>query len=383
MAALSPPAQNELLRDIRAVDAAMRSGVSRGRHSTAAAYENRWTTYSQQHDLETVFRNGGNPVPWIQIFAERVRSGRLSASGNRVRSGTVADAVNFVAQTFTLVGQRDPRHYPGTTTIDLRLARQLKGYGKSDPNPQRVKPIPMSVLRDATAAALSNPDDHQTLAAVDMMWIAFFFLLRPGEYTRPAEDSHPFRIEDVQLWIDITPVNIHECPASDFLHCTFVALTFSTQKNGTRGEAIGHGRSGDAFACPVLAVARRLRYLRSLNAPPSTYICAVGPQFIPLIPAVITSLLRQAVSNSNIPTGIVPTDITAKSLRATGAMSLINQGIDASEIHLIGRWKSDAMLRYLHVQAHNIMQGYSARMLQGGQFNLIPTSQNSILPSFL
>lgn len=241
----------------------------------------------------------------------------------------------------------------------------------------------MSILRDATATALalSHPSD-QILAAIDMMWIAFFFLLRPGEYTRPAADSHPFRIEDVRLWIGAIPLNLQECSESDFQHCTFVSLIFTTQKNGTRGECIGHGRSGEVFACPVLAVARRIRYLRSIRAPPSTYICAVGPTFTPLMPAIITSLLRQAVAASSIPVGIVPSDITAKSLRATGAMALVNRRVDPSRVKIIGRWESDAMFRYLHVQAHNVMNGFSAIMMEGGDFSLIPTDPDSLLPSF-
>jgi hypothetical protein len=31
---------------------------------------------------------------------------------------------------------------------------------------------------------------------------------------------------------------------------------------------------------------------------------------------------------------------------------------------LVGRWRSDEMLRYLHVQAEPTMRGFSARMLQ-------------------
>ena len=36
-------------------------------------------------------------------------------------------------------------------------------------------------------------------AVADMIIIAFFFLLRPGDYT--DNDDNPFRLEDVQLFI--------------------------------------------------------------------------------------------------------------------------------------------------------------------------------------
>ena len=118
---------------------------------------------------------------------------------------------------------------------------------------------------------------------------------------------------------------------------------------------------------------RRLLYLRTLPAPPTTYICAIGPNFIPLPSAPITSLLHQACSSLGNPHGFLARDITAKSLRASGAMALLNEQVDHDLIQLLGRWKSDSMLRYLHIQAHDLMKNFSPLMLQGGNYNLIPT----------
>ena len=45
---------------------------------------------------------------------------------------------------------------------------------------------------------------------------------------------------------------------------------------------------------------------------------------------------------------------------------------------LIGRWRSDEMLHYLHVQAAPLMVAdYSRRMLESGQYTLIP---NQMVP---
>lgn len=221
-----------------------------------------------------------------------------------------------------------------------------------------------------------------SLALMDMMWIAFFFLLRPGEYLQPAVDSHPFRLQDVRLYKASTPLNLSTCSSTDIEHATFVSLTFTTQKNGTRGELIGHGLSGAPIACPVRAVARRVLYLRQYNAPFSTPLCAVGAALLPIVPSQLTQLLRTAVISTIDPIGISPTDINAKSLRSTGAMALLNRDVDHDNIQLIGRWKSDSMLRYLHVQAHDLMSGYSSVMLQGGDFKLIPSAPDSALPKF-
>ena len=65
----------------------------------------------------------------------------------------------------------------------------------------------------------------------------------------------------------------------------------------------------------------------------------------------------------------------ARSLRAAGANALLLANFDTNIICLIGRWRSDEMLRYLHVQATPLMQDYARRMVAGGQYNLLPNAQ--------
>jgi hypothetical protein len=53
-------------------------------------------------------------------------------------------------------------------------------------------------------------------------------------------------------------------------------------------------------------------------------------------------------------------------------MALLCAHVDMDTIRLIGRWRSDEMLRYLHVQAAPLMRGFAARMLAGGNYTLLP-----------
>ena len=64
------------------------------------------------------------------------------------------------------------------------------------------------------------------------MWLAFFFLLHPGEHSASASDSHPFSLSDVQLWSASTPVDPFTAFPAVLLSCTFVTLTFAPQKTG-------------------------------------------------------------------------------------------------------------------------------------------------------
>jgi hypothetical protein len=66
-------------------------------------------------------------------------------------------------------------------------------------------------------------------------------------------------------------------------------------------------------------------------------------------------------------------DISARSTRAGGAMALLCAGIDRDRIRLVGRSRSDDLIRYFHVQAQPVMTGLAAAMLRGGAFTLAPT----------
>jgi hypothetical protein len=62
-------------------------------------------------------------------------------------------------------------------------------------------------------------------------------------------------------------------------------------------------------------------------------------------------------------------------------MALLCDQVDRSIIQLLGRWKSDAMLRYLHIQAEPLMRGFAATMLKGGDYSLLPNLHPGALPA--
>jgi hypothetical protein len=73
--------------------------------------------------------------------------------------------------------------------------------------------------------------------------------------------------------------------------------------------------------------------------------------------------------------GITAADISVRSLRSSGAMALLCAAVDPDKIRLLGRWRSDEMLRYLHVQAFPIIASLASQMLLHGQFALIPNNR--------
>ena len=59
-------------------------------------------------------------------------------------------------------------------------------------------------------------------------------------------------------------------------------------------------------------------------------------------------------------------------MRASVAMDLLMARVDTDMIRLVGRWRSDVMMRYLHTAAHTFTEGLSSLMVQHGDYALIP-----------
>lgn len=183
-----------------------------------------------------------------------------------------------------------------------------------------------------------------------------------------------FRLQDVGVWIGHRRLDVSSSPDADLLAASFVTLTFTNQKNGVRGETLDHGRSGHPTLCPVAALVRRLLHLRTMGSDPTTplnaYRASPDAPWSSVLPADVTNLLRQAVQLPPTLTDFAACDISARSTRAGGAMAMLCGGIDSDRIRLIGRWRSDEMYRYLHVQCQPVMAGVAATMLRGGDYRL-------------
>ncbi len=196
---MPPATRNEFRSDLGLVAQAVRSGVVSSRARAADKQWDRWVDFCQEQGWDPWLYEFEAPVPILQVFAARYRDGRIAPSGNPVRSRTVEDALRSVGQTFASMGSQDIRKNQ-VGGIDFRIQRQLKSYAKADPPPDRVKPIPIPIIFHCLAAAFGATGSLALQAIADMIVLAFFFLLRPGEYTGTPSDTTPFRRRSGFAW---------------------------------------------------------------------------------------------------------------------------------------------------------------------------------------
>jgi hypothetical protein len=127
----------------------------------------------------------------------------------------------------------------------------------------------------------------------------------------------------------------------------------------------------------VRALVNRIKHLRLHRAPPTTPIYSYpdGSQWKVIDTTTLTRQLRWAAMAVGATSGITATDISIRSLRSSGAMALLCADVDTDRICLLGRWRSDEMLRYLTVQAFPILAPLATLMVRHGCFSLLPNNR--------
>jgi len=100
------------------------------------------------------------------------------------------------------------------------------------------------------------------------------------------------------------------------------------------------------ICCATKAIPRRVLHLREHNALPDIPLCCFWRHghWYTITCAIVTDALHQSVAVLGPSIGLLPEDVSSKSLRAGGTMAMLCAGIDTNRTQLLGRWQSDAML---------------------------------------
>ena len=191
---------------------AIADGVTAQTAQTRQKYWKHWTEYCQLFQqgphLDTITACEKSVI--ITGFAARVRTGAYGL-GDQVSVQTVTNALAAVSKTCQLVGQQSPIFETEGEYI-LPVKRLVEGFKRVDPPAIPQMAVPVSVPEKALELAYATSSPRKQ-AAGDLVTIAFYFLLRSGEYTKPrkvkrngkmvrATRTIQFRVCDVGFWKD-------------------------------------------------------------------------------------------------------------------------------------------------------------------------------------
>ena len=285
------------------------------------------------------------------------------------------------------MGEPDPRLHPRTGQTQQVYTEFLTGLRRDDDPTTRAYPVNTTILEQLPAlqprpTRINQPDLQAHKHLMCLIVLGFFFLLRPAEYTYGQSEgrSQAFRFCDVFLHMDGKVYHGPDAPIndlSDIERITYAVLQFNDQKNAVRGEQVGHRPTDDPFLCPAKSLGWLIYHLRRAKAPPTTplyrfFAPHAKSGHIDVTPAKITYALRRAAARTSATTGIEASCLSCRSLRPGGATALLCANVGADHIMLLGRWKSDAMFRYLRVQAAAATHHFASDMLRHGGFTFTP-----------
>jgi len=138
----------------------------------------------------------------LKGFAGRVRTGYYGR-GKQVQAGSVSSAITAVGQAIALATNTNPTKIVGSDKLLPRLQQMLDGFRKADPPTTKQLPVEADVPEFLVTLGREPEARELDRAIGDLTMIAFYYLLRIGEYTTKGTRNNTKQIEEFKLG-DIT-----------------------------------------------------------------------------------------------------------------------------------------------------------------------------------
>jgi len=365
------------LADLIAAATARERAVTGATHDDQARAHQRWKEYLESIGLgddpflDNFTRCQRNLL--ICAFATAVREGRFSSDAfETLAAGTVRNTISSVCSTFREHGRPNPSKDEDFQSCFL-LQRQYRSYANDDPKQKQQKAIPMCVI-----AEIGKRRSTELRAIRKLTTVAIFFAMRSCEYLKVTQAEKRrtdiLRLRNLRFFKDGKLIE-HDDPHLEFLDC--IALTFEMQKKDEKNDTVTHKASGDMNMCPVRMAASIVRRIRSYKgADDNTPISAFWR--FNRIDHVTSAQVIAAMKDAVIAIGedvlhIKKSEIGTHSIRSGAAMAMFLSDCSVCQIMMIGRWSSDAFLRYIRKQVEQFSHNVSKRMTTQMFHRHIPT----------
>ena len=262
-------------------------------------------------------------------------------------------------------GLADPRRRdPGQLNLDPVISKQLQTWADADPPSQSQQALPSSTVMWIATQYTAGTIKRMHMVA-HLIVIAFFFLLRVGEYTPSTGKRRtvPLRKKDITLWAGPNAIP-NDAPLEVMKTATAVTVHLENQKNGHKNAILHHYRSGVLTFDPVLSAAFLLNEIRHkpVSTPLGTFTDNHGTQQQVLSADIRTAVRIGAIGDNRVASGYTLSRIGSHSLRSGGAVHLKLAGYDDDMVKKLGRWSSNTYLRYIQTQVGQLTRGVATKM---------------------
>lgn len=215
------------------------------------------------------------------------------------------------------------------------------------------------------------------IALNQLFLLAFFFAMRSCEYLKIRGNAErrtcPLRLRNLEFRTKENLLIPHDSP--DLHLAATITITFEYQKKDLRNDSVTQSRTGHPLLCPVQAGAALVRRLRSFGATDDDFIYifqdANGTKKNIDSKAAL-DVLRSFISTIDSRYGIDSADVGLHSIRSSAAMAMYLTGVPVYTIMLLGRWSSDAFLRYIRKQVTAFSNNVSRNMIRNPCYYHVP-----------
>lgn len=152
-----------------------------------------------------------------------------------------------------------------------------------DPPTMKMLPVEADVPELLVAHGRDLSASELDRAVGDLVMIAFYYLLRIGEYTikgsrNETKQTVQLKLEDVTFFQKNESGSLRCLPRDAPDHLVQTAdgamLKLDNKKNGWKGVCIFHKCNGDLINCPVRALGRGVCHIRKKDGRPKTFLSA-------------------------------------------------------------------------------------------------------------
>jgi hypothetical protein len=180
--------------------------------------------------------------------------------GQQVQAATVTGATTAVGQKISMAVGDNPTKVSGSEKFLPALQVMIEGYSKADSPTKKMLPVEADVPELLVKMGYGSLRLSQTQATGNLLLIAFYCLLKIGEYTvkgmlNNSKHTEQFKLEDVTFFKENKLGQSCCLPKKALDHLILMAdsatLNLDNQKNGWKGACIHQETNGELSHCPI------------------------------------------------------------------------------------------------------------------------------------
>ena len=231
-------------------------------------------------------------------------------------------------------------------------------------------PIKTDVPQLLVDLGYSKSGTAHTQAIGDLSLIAFYYLLRIGDYTvkgrrNNTKQTVQFKLEDVTFYKQTKSGQLRCLPTTApfqlVLSADSATLKLNNQKNGWKGVCVHQEMNGKAVHCPIRVLGRRVVHLRQHGASKSSFLSTFyhkGKRY-DVVGEYISKALKMKATLLEYPeTRGIPIELVdTHSLRCGGANALALSGYSDTQIQKMIRWRGATFKEYIREQLTYYSEG--------------------------